>query len=55
MNQLSPAPDADDYRLEERHFVEDFSLYFEQMGYPRHGGADPGLASDLRPTGAVGW
>jgi DNA-binding transcriptional regulator GbsR (MarR family) len=25
-------------RLEERHFVEDFSLYFEQMGYPRMAG-----------------
>ena len=38
MNQLSPTPDADDHRLEERHFVEDFSLYFEQMGYPRMAG-----------------
>jgi DNA-binding transcriptional regulator GbsR (MarR family) len=38
MNQLSPAPDEDDHRLEERHFVEDFSLYFEQMGYPRMAG-----------------
>ena len=25
-------------RLEERHFVEDFGLYFEQMGYPRMAG-----------------
>jgi DNA-binding transcriptional regulator GbsR (MarR family) len=35
-----PAPDAheEDHKLEERHFVEDFSLYFEQMGYPRMAG-----------------
>jgi DNA-binding transcriptional regulator GbsR (MarR family) len=38
MNQDRPVPDADDQRLEERHFVEDFSLYFEQMGYPRMAG-----------------
>jgi len=33
MNQLSSVAHEDDHRLEERHFVEDFSLYFEQMGY----------------------
>ena len=38
MNQDWPVPDADAQRLEERHFVEDFSLYFEQMGYPRMAG-----------------
>ena len=38
MNQDWSVPDADDQRLEERHFVEDFSLYFEQMGYPRMAG-----------------
>jgi DNA-binding transcriptional regulator GbsR (MarR family) len=30
--------DEADPRLEQRHFVEDFSLYFEQMGYPRMAG-----------------
>jgi DNA-binding transcriptional regulator GbsR (MarR family) len=32
------APDEAGSRLEERHFIEDFSLYFEQMGYPRMAG-----------------
>jgi len=31
-------PDGDTLRQEERHFVEDFSLYFEDMGYPRMAG-----------------
>ena len=38
MNQPAPVYHQDDHRLEERHFVEDFSLYFEQMGYPRMAG-----------------
>jgi hypothetical protein len=33
----SPA-DEGAHRQEERHFVEDFSLYFEGMGYPRMAG-----------------
>jgi DNA-binding transcriptional regulator GbsR (MarR family) len=38
MNQFAPVAHDDAHRLEERHFVEDFSLYFEQMGYPRMAG-----------------
>ncbi len=30
--------DEDQRRLEERHFVEDVGLFFEQMGYPRMAG-----------------
>ena len=48
MNQLSPVARDDDHRLEERHFVEDFSLYFEQMGYPRMAGRILGWLADLR-------
>ena len=36
--ELSSVAHEDDHRLEERRFVEDFSLYFEQMGYPRSAG-----------------
>ena len=38
MDQPASVAHNDDHRLEERHFVEDFSLYFEQMGYPRMAG-----------------
>ena len=38
MDQPVSVAHNDDHRLEERHFVEDFSLYFEQMGYPRMAG-----------------
>lgn len=30
--------DEDQRRLEERHFVEDFGLFFEEMGFPRMAG-----------------
>ena len=38
MDRPASVAHNDDHRLEERHFVEDFSLYFEQMGYPRMAG-----------------
>jgi DNA-binding transcriptional regulator GbsR (MarR family) len=38
MGEQTTTPDDGARRLEERHFVEDFSLYFEQMGYPRMAG-----------------
>ncbi len=37
-SEATNAIDADARRLEERHFVEDVGLYFEQMGYPRMAG-----------------
>ena len=37
-SEAANAIDADARRLEERHFVEDVGLYFEQMGYPRMAG-----------------
>jgi DNA-binding transcriptional regulator GbsR (MarR family) len=37
-NDVANLFDRDVRRLEERHFTEDFGLYFEQMGYPRMAG-----------------
>ena len=53
MNQLSPAPDEDDHRLEER-ISSRISASTSSRWAIRACGADPGLASDLRPAGGVG-